>query len=178
MKILLRKYIILWVLVLITFNFVVLLIQYMIPSLDIFRGAYIETAKNLIFSTASITDDLRHEATRGLLSFQSTIYGVIVFNALMIIQLILFIITSVNIKDGDDMMLSFPLLNISKKFFILTIIMCLIFSLVRNIPTFIAIVISLVFVIYMFFQYNKYLFQKSYVEDLEKRNREKKERRE
>lgn len=174
MKSLTKRYIMLWILILILFNCVVLLIQYMVPSLDIFREAAIETTKKLIISTESIPDDIRETATRGLLNFQSTVYGVISFNILMIIQLIFFIIISKNIKSKDDMLLSLPLLALGKKFLVLTVIMCLIFSLIRNIPTFVAIVFSLLLIIYMFIQYNKYFLQKEYIEDLEKRNKERK----
>lgn len=174
MKSLAKRYIILWVLVLLIFNSVVLLIQYMVPSLDLYRGAAIETAKNLITSTASIPDDTRKEAIKGLLSFQSTIFGIVAFNILMFIQLIYFIIITSKTKNKDDLLLFLPLLALSRKFLIMTVIICLIFSLVKGIPTFVAIVISLVYIIYIFVQYNKFFMQKEYVEDLEKRNNERK----
>ena len=148
------------------------MIQYLIPSLDIHRGAAVDTVKHLISSRSSISIQERDAATRGLLYFQSTVYGVFVFNVLMVIQLVLFLITAFKIKGKDDMLTSLPLLMLSRKFLIMTVVICLIFSLIRNIPTYIAIVITLAFIIYMFIQYNNYSLQKEYVDDLEKRNKE------
>ena len=174
MKTLIKRYILLWLMVLVSFNVVVLLLQYMIPTLDIYRGDAIETTKNLIISSQSIPSDVRDEATRALLGFQSTVYGIFIFNFLMIIQLILFILQSRKIKDKDDVVLNLPLFMLSRKFMIITVIISLVFSLVRNIPTYVAIVISFIFIIYIFIQYNNYGLQKEYVEDLEKKMKERK----
>ena len=172
MKSLTKRYVLLWFMVLLIFNVVVLMVQYLIPSLDIYRGAAVETVKHLISSSSNISSYERDAATKGLLYFQSTVYGVFIFNVLMVIQLILFIISSLKIKSKDDMLTTLPLLMLGRKFLILTVVMCLAFSLISNIPTFVAIIITLILIIYMFIQYNNYGLQKEYVDDLEKRNKE------